>query len=156
GPTNDPPMQALAAAGNTTAWMNKFWEAVTPYVNAGMAIGFDMSSGIHEGDLAYQAIQQLKARGVTVYGEPRYALGISWWFSQPVVASDDRWHITDPDYTPIDLWWEAHDSNFTADVVRLIDNPPAGKTWDDPTWVVAEAKSILSDGHSAGLGVHYL
>lgn len=138
-------------------WINRWYNAIRPILDAGMSIGFDASSGLTEADPECRAIQLIKSLGVPCYIEARPSKFAKQWWNYPVVSIDTWWHRSDPAVYQDAVPWAARNEDLTGEIMLLINAPREGHTWQDlGAWYPAAIKENLSGGHSATISVSTL
>ena len=153
-PEDDPSFQPLTS--DPAAWNARFDASVAPYVQAGMSIAFDVGQAVQQGDLLSQAIDRLRAQGITIYLEQRPPESSSYNLTFPVIAADQDWINSNP-YLNTQFSWAAKNSEVpAANVVRIIQTTPSGIATNNRGWMLEELHSILEDGNSAAVSVAWL
>ena len=151
-PDYDPSFQALAS--DPAAWNARFDASVAPLVQAGMSVAFDFGQAFTSGDLFNQALDRLKSEGVNVYLENRPAEGTPYNWQFPIIAVQGGWVWSNPYVTPSQAW-AAKNSELPGggNVVRLLQDPPAGESWSDKARILSDLQSVFQDGDSAGVSI---
>lgn len=153
-PEEDPSFQPLTS--DPAAWNARFDASVAPFVQAGMSIAFDVGQAVQQGDLLSQAIDRLRAQGVTIYLEQRPPEFSSYNLTFPIIATDQDWINSDPYLNP-QFSWAAKNSEVPAgNVVRIIQTTPSGIATNNRGWMLEELHSILEDGNSVAVSVAWL
>lgn len=148
-PMNDPSFDGL----DDRAWWDRVLDAFDLPLQAGMNIGLDMSLAANPGSRDWAFVEEVRTRGLDVYGEPRPPEAALHWRSSRLFAEDWIWQDTNPEFNP-DTYWAARDSQITGEVTRLISRPPEGETWATMgIWGPAYARAIMRQGHVAALSV---
>ena len=147
-PVNDASFSGLSDAN----WSARFASSISLFRQAGMSIAFDMSMGVLPGSRDWLAVQDLKAQGVKVYGEPRPSEGATHWLSENLIAEESEWAATNPELIPTTVGWKAKNAQLTGEVVRVLFSP-ALVVSAQAQWIVDNAKSILREGNTVAIQV---
>lgn len=123
----------IALQNNSSAYWTRAFQAIQPFLDAGMSIGLDASVATNNASFTYQMAQRLRAMGVRVYVESIPTRTNPHWAEFPFIIDNDLWWFsTQP--------WAMPLSSMKSDIYRFIKYPVQD---------AEVGKQVMRDGYTA-------
>lgn len=118
---------------NPSAWFARAYQAIQPFLDSGMSIGFDAAVATEANSYTYQFAEQLRSKGVRVYVEAIPNLSKAHWAKYPFLIDNDLWWFHTQS-------WAVPLSQLKGEIFRFVKYPAQG------SGAIAQ---ILQEGYTA-------
>ena len=150
----DPEFAALRQQEKRAEWLVRAIASVVPLLQCDFNIGVDASASIPEGEPDLALCELLASLGTRMFIETRPQKNLPRWKQFNVIVDAAFWYRSDPG-AHADAEWAVPNDELRGEVVRAQCSLFPGKTWDDISWQVEEARKALADGHTVLINVNH-
>lgn len=129
-------------------WLQRLIECYKLPLDAGMSLGFDAFFELERSTPEFTFFETLTNLGVRTYTEPWPHKSTPHFFPHNSITTEQLYLAFSDD-------WAAKKESVTGEKIRLLNQPPAGKTWQDyESWAPEWVRKTIAEGWSVSIPLY--